>query len=66
MLLDQVRENQDARSEDRSATVRKSRSRAMCGFASRRDLLLSVGRRPRLADLYAEVARVRGESFRAD
>ncbi|WP_256255745.1 phosphoadenosine phosphosulfate reductase [Streptomyces sp. MUSC 14] len=39
---------------------------ALCGFASRRDLLLSVSRRPRLADLYAEVERVRGDSFRAD
>ncbi|MEU2588257.1 hypothetical protein ABZ612_36465 [Streptomyces avermitilis] len=39
---------------------------ALCGFASRRDLLLSVGRRPRLADLYAEVEQVRGDSFRAD
>ncbi|NUK21659.1 phosphoadenosine phosphosulfate reductase [Streptomyces lunaelactis] len=39
---------------------------ALCGFASRRDLLLSVGRRPRLAELYAEVEQVRGDSFRAD
>ncbi|MET7608518.1 hypothetical protein ABZS96_40260 [Streptomyces avermitilis] len=29
-------------------------------------MLLSVGRRPRLADLYAEVEQVRGDSFRAD
>ncbi|MFF3249347.1 hypothetical protein ACFYWY_37840 [Streptomyces sp. NPDC002870] len=39
---------------------------ALCGFAALRDLLLSVGRRPRLADLYAEVEQVRGDSFRAD
>ncbi|MFF0033956.1 hypothetical protein ACFYS7_38635 [Streptomyces avermitilis] len=39
---------------------------ALCGFASRRDLLLSVGRRPQLADLYAEVKQERGDSFRAD
>ncbi|MFJ3310872.1 phosphoadenosine phosphosulfate reductase [Streptomyces sp. NPDC086549] len=39
---------------------------ALCGFASLRDLLLSVGRRPRLADLYAEVEQVRGDSFRSD
>ncbi|WP_205523211.1 hypothetical protein [Streptomyces sp. RLB3-17] len=30
------------------------------------DVLLSVGRRPRLADLYAEVEQLRGDSFRAD
>ena len=29
-------------------------------------MLLSIGRRPRLADLYAEVEQVRGDSFRAD
>ncbi|MDV9169811.1 hypothetical protein R6V09_06630 [Streptomyces sp. W16] len=29
-------------------------------------VLLSIGRRPRLADLYAEVEQVRGDSFRAD
>lgn len=29
-------------------------------------MLLSIGRRPRLADLYAEVDRARGDSFRAD
>ncbi|WP_409240486.1 phosphoadenosine phosphosulfate reductase [Streptomyces sp. PA5.6] len=39
---------------------------ALCVFASRRDLLLAVGRRPRLAALYAEVERVRGDSFRPD
>ncbi|WP_406347005.1 hypothetical protein [Streptomyces sp. NBC_00648] len=36
----------------------------MC--ASKRDVLLSIGRRPRLADLYAEVERVRGDSFHCD
>ncbi|MGW7410196.1 hypothetical protein ACWGI9_42100 [Streptomyces sp. NPDC054833] len=49
-----------------STLVRKSCSCALCGFASLRDLLLSVGRRPRLADLYAEVEQVRGDSFRSD
>ncbi|MGW2563413.1 phosphoadenosine phosphosulfate reductase [Streptomyces sp. NPDC001514] len=39
---------------------------SLCVFASRHDVLLSVGRRPRLADLYAEVEQVRGDSFRAD
>ncbi|MFE2609407.1 hypothetical protein ACFXDI_40160 [Streptomyces mirabilis] len=39
---------------------------ALCGFASRRDLLLPVGRRPRLADLYAEVEQVRCDGFHAD
>jgi hypothetical protein len=29
-------------------------------------VLLSIGRRPRLADLYAEVEDTRGDSFRAD
>ncbi|MFG3065464.1 hypothetical protein ACGFYM_44150 [Streptomyces sp. NPDC048231] len=29
-------------------------------------MLLSIGRRPRLADLYAEVEQARGDSFRAD
>jgi hypothetical protein len=29
-------------------------------------MLLSSGRRPRLADLYSEVEQVRGDSFRAD
>lgn len=37
---------------------------SLCVFASRRDLLLAVGRRPRLAALYAEVEAVRGDSFR--
>ncbi|MGV9529895.1 hypothetical protein ACWDRM_22065 [Streptomyces cellulosae] len=32
----------------------------------RHDVLLSIGRRPRLAALYAEVEQVRGDSFRAD
>ncbi|MFM9632802.1 MULTISPECIES: adenine nucleotide alpha hydrolase family protein [Streptomyces] len=39
---------------------------SLCVYASRRDLLLASGRRPRLAELYAEVERVRGDSFRAD
>ncbi|MEU8952033.1 phosphoadenosine phosphosulfate reductase [Streptomyces sp. NPDC048489] len=39
---------------------------SLCVYAARRDLLLSVGRRPRLADLYAEVEQTRGDSFRAD
>jgi len=39
---------------------------ALCSYASLPDLLLSSGRRPRLADLYAEVEQVRGDSFRAD
>ncbi|MFC9646279.1 hypothetical protein ACFTZF_48795 [Streptomyces mirabilis] len=39
---------------------------APCAYASRRDTLLSSGRRPRLADLVAEVEQVRGDSFRAD
>ncbi|WP_327188201.1 hypothetical protein [Streptomyces sp. NBC_01334] len=39
---------------------------SLCVYASRRDTLLSTGRRPRLADLYAEVEQVRGDSFRAD
>ncbi|MFI9040929.1 phosphoadenosine phosphosulfate reductase [Streptomyces sp. NPDC053726] len=39
---------------------------SLCVFASRRDVLLSLSRRPRLAALYAEVEQVRGDSFRAD
>ncbi|MFJ3213888.1 adenine nucleotide alpha hydrolase family protein [Streptomyces flaveolus] len=39
---------------------------SLCVFASRRDLLLTIGRRPRLADLYAEVEQARGDSFRPD
>ncbi|MFJ6636766.1 hypothetical protein ACIQMR_36200 [Streptomyces sp. NPDC091376] len=39
---------------------------SLCVFASRADVLLSLGRRPRLAALYAEVEQVRGDSFRAD
>ncbi|WP_326693370.1 MULTISPECIES: phosphoadenosine phosphosulfate reductase [unclassified Streptomyces] len=39
---------------------------ALCVFGSKRDLLLTVGRRPRLAALYEEVERVRGDSFRPD
>ena len=38
----------------------------LCVFASKRDILLSIGRRPRLAAFYAEVEQVRGDSFRAD
>lgn len=34
-----------------------------CVFSNRRDLLLAVGRRPRLAALYAEVEYVRGVPF---
>ncbi|MGW5657223.1 phosphoadenosine phosphosulfate reductase [Streptomyces humi] len=36
---------------------------ALCPYASRRDVMLSSGRRPRLAALYAEVEQVRGDSF---
>ncbi|MFD9791329.1 phosphoadenosine phosphosulfate reductase [Streptomyces sp. NPDC059070] len=39
---------------------------SLCVFASRRDLLLAIGRRPRLARLYAEVEQVRGDNFRPD
>ncbi|MEU4507376.1 phosphoadenosine phosphosulfate reductase [Streptomyces sp. NPDC024089] len=39
---------------------------SLCVFASRRDVLLSLSRRPRLAALYAEAEQVRGDSFRAD
>ncbi|MFD9464261.1 phosphoadenosine phosphosulfate reductase [Streptomyces sp. NPDC060027] len=39
---------------------------SLCVYASRRDTSLSAGRRPRLADLIAEVEQVRGDSFRAD
>ncbi|MET8291490.1 phosphoadenosine phosphosulfate reductase [Streptomyces sp. NPDC005132] len=49
---------------DWAGTTRCSCS--LCVYASRRDLLLSAGRRPRLADLYAEIEQVRGDSFRAD
>lgn len=38
---------------------------SLCVFAARADVLLSTGRRPRLADLYAEVEQARGDSFRA-
>ncbi|MFD7379325.1 hypothetical protein ACFY13_47030 [Streptomyces mirabilis] len=38
---------------------------SLCVSASRRDTLLFSGRQPRLADLYAEVEQVRGDSFRA-
>ncbi|MEU6495729.1 hypothetical protein [Streptomyces sp. NPDC046984] len=38
----------------------------LCVFAARTDVLLSIGRRPRLAGLYAEVEQARGDSFRAD
>ncbi|MDQ0994799.1 phosphoadenosine phosphosulfate reductase [Streptomyces sp. V3I7] len=39
---------------------------SLCVFASKRDLVLAVARRPRLADLYAEVEAVRGDTFRPD
>jgi hypothetical protein len=39
---------------------------ALCSYASLPDLLLASARRPRLADLYAEVEQVRGDSLRAD
>ncbi|MBQ0953844.1 hypothetical protein [Streptomyces sp. RK76] len=39
---------------------------SLCVFASRRDLLLTIGRRPRLAELYTEVEQTRGDSFRPD
>ncbi|WP_233415873.1 phosphoadenosine phosphosulfate reductase [Streptomyces sp. N35] len=39
---------------------------SLCCFASVPDLLLSIGRRPRLARLYAEVEAVRGDSLRPD
>ncbi|WP_405803406.1 hypothetical protein OG729_39400 [Streptomyces sp. NBC_00210] len=32
-------------------------------FASKRDVLLALGRRPRLAALYAEIEQVRDDSF---
>ncbi|MEU6323424.1 phosphoadenosine phosphosulfate reductase [Streptomyces sp. NPDC047009] len=46
---------------DWSGTSRCSCS--LCVFAARTDVLLSIGRRPRLADLYAEVEQARGDSF---
>ncbi|MFF3517590.1 hypothetical protein [Streptomyces sp. NPDC002573] len=49
-----------------ASVVLKSCSCWLCVFASLRGGLPSVGRRPRLADLYAEVEQVRGDSFRAD
>ncbi|WP_016828500.1 adenine nucleotide alpha hydrolase family protein [Streptomyces viridosporus] len=39
---------------------------SLCVFASKRDLLLAIARRPRLAELYAEVESARGDSFRPD
>ncbi|MFF9221667.1 hypothetical protein [Streptomyces viridosporus] len=39
---------------------------SLCVFASKRDLLLAIARRPRLAALYAEVESARGDSFRPD
>ncbi|MEU0949846.1 phosphoadenosine phosphosulfate reductase [Streptomyces canus] len=39
---------------------------SLCVFASKPDVLLALGRRPRLAALYAEVEQVRGDSFCAD
>ncbi|MGC0211978.1 hypothetical protein [Streptomyces levis] len=35
-------------------------------FASKRDLMLAIARRPRLAALYAKVESTRGDSFRPD
>ncbi|MEV5400791.1 hypothetical protein [Streptomyces sp. NPDC057413] len=49
---------------DRGETSRCSCS--LCVFASRHDVLLSIGRRLRLAAPYAEVEQVRGDSIRAD
>ncbi|WP_369253783.1 hypothetical protein [Streptomyces sp. R35] len=49
--------------DDWAGTSRCSCS--LCVFASRHDMLLSVSRRPRPANLYAEVEQVRGDSFRA-
>ncbi|WP_146075367.1 hypothetical protein [Streptomyces sp. Ru71] len=46
--------------------VRQGCSCSLCVFASRHDVLLSIGRRPRLAAPYAAVGQVRGDSFRAD
>ncbi|MFD8339256.1 phosphoadenosine phosphosulfate reductase [Streptomyces solisilvae] len=39
---------------------------SLCSFASKRDLLLAIGRRPRLAALYELVESVRGDSLRSD
>lgn len=36
---------------------------SLCSFAGKRDLLISILRRPRLAALYAEVETVRGDSL---
>ncbi|MZE80915.1 phosphoadenosine phosphosulfate reductase [Streptomyces sp. SID5475] len=36
---------------------------SLCVFGSRRDVLLAIGRRPRLAALYDEVEAVRGDIF---
>ncbi|GGV52450.1 phosphoadenosine phosphosulfate reductase [Streptomyces spectabilis] len=36
---------------------------SLCVFASKHDVLLALGRRPRLAALYAEVEQARGDSF---
>lgn len=49
---------------DRRGNTRCSCS--LCVFANRRDLLLAVGRRPRLAALYAEVEEARRDSFKSD
>ncbi|MFD7880624.1 hypothetical protein ACFV5G_42315 [Streptomyces sp. NPDC059766] len=38
----------------------------LCGFASLRDLPLSFSLHMQLADLYAEIEQVRGDSFRAN
>ncbi|GGJ62039.1 hypothetical protein GCM10010121_085810 [Streptomyces brasiliensis] len=55
-----------SRFRGRRLIVRKGCSCSMSVFAARTDVLLSIGRRPRLADLYAEVEHARGDSFRAD
>ncbi|MEV7177850.1 phosphoadenosine phosphosulfate reductase [Kitasatospora sp. NPDC093679] len=49
---------------DRRGTTRCSCE--FCFLAGRRDLMLGVLRRPRLAELFALVERVRGDSFRPD
>lgn len=51
------------------AARRGSSEKQLCSlrvYASRWETLLSIGRRPRLANLYAEVEQVQGDSFRSD
>ncbi len=50
--------------DDWQGTSRSSCS--LCFLASRRDLLLGVARRPRLAALIAHVEQARGDTFRPD